>query len=311
MKSECRSIQHDLSDYIDCTLSGRRTVVVAQHLRTCTVCQAELAALRKTKGLLRFYVPSKAPVGYQDRFWYKLRDRIETRPKPMWHGMGPLPHVLVWRIRQRFTEIVAAWQKQLGAATNWMQMSPVYATLAFAILVSLLVSGIHQSQHPRATEFYSFRRALSEVYPVWPVKLHENRGLISSRERLIRTTSALHGQVSYENPRFEQQASISRPLAETVSWENQLSNVNNDHETLNKVVKHYAVPDLAFVAQLSNPSAIASQEYNFQPLGEVMRPMAVTISRGNNQNRDRFAHILMNVAIQNLSFPEVQEAVKL
>lgn len=85
MKVKCDTLQHQLSDYIDDTLSERQKAVVAAHLRACPRCQNEMAALKKTRELVgRFYVTPTAPDAYYARFAARLQERIEKAPPPGW-----------------------------------------------------------------------------------------------------------------------------------------------------------------------------------------------------------------------------------
>ena len=105
MKVKCYTLQHQLSDYIDDTLSERQKAVVAAHLRACPLCQNELAALKKTRELVgRFYVTPTAPDAYYARFAARLQERIEQR------GTGTFPQ----RIRAAVKIIIArfGWQLQ-------------------------------------------------------------------------------------------------------------------------------------------------------------------------------------------------------
>ena len=90
MRLQCRSIQQYLSDYIDSVLSNRRNVMVKNHLRCCSACRYEFESLRRTTGLLNYYVESEPPKGYHDRFWRELQFTIEqTESQPLWWaGIG-------------------------------------------------------------------------------------------------------------------------------------------------------------------------------------------------------------------------------
>ena len=114
MKVKCYTLQHQLSDYIDDTLSERQKAVVAAHLRACPLCQNELAALKKTRELVgRFYVTPTAPDAYYARFAARLQERIEQR------GTGTFPQ----RIRATVKIIIArfGWQLQ----THLLRCLPV------------------------------------------------------------------------------------------------------------------------------------------------------------------------------------------
>ena len=78
MRSKCHKIERLVSDYIDSALSERQTVDVTSHIRTCQSCKREVAALKKTKQLLKnFYIEPEAPDTYYAQFTTQLRQRIE------------------------------------------------------------------------------------------------------------------------------------------------------------------------------------------------------------------------------------------
>ena len=95
MNARCSSVQRNLSDYMDRMLSGRRNVILTDHLRACAACRRELESLKRTKALLHnFYVEPDAPTGFHDRFWLQLQNTIEQRPHPIW-----------WRSKQQDGQI--------------------------------------------------------------------------------------------------------------------------------------------------------------------------------------------------------------
>ena len=86
MKLKCYTLQHQLSDYIDDTLSARRKALVAVHLRVCPMCQNEVAALKKTRELVgNFYVAPAAPDAYYARFAAQLQKQMEGTPSTSLH----------------------------------------------------------------------------------------------------------------------------------------------------------------------------------------------------------------------------------
>jgi len=86
MKLKCHKIQRHLSDYIDETLSEQQAADLALHLRACTLCRREAAALKKTCNLIEnFYVAPDAPDAYYTRFTAELQRRIEHMPPTAIH----------------------------------------------------------------------------------------------------------------------------------------------------------------------------------------------------------------------------------
>jgi hypothetical protein len=303
---------------MDCTLSGRQTVAVARHLRSCKACQLELESLRRAKALLRFYAAPRPPAAYHHRFWRQLQTRIESHPRPLWRRTSLLRHLLAWEIRENLNQLAEALRKQLIASTSWLRASPVYAWVAFTVFVSVFANQFLQPRQPNPLHSQSFRHALSEVYPVWPVKLQGNRELISNRERPVGVARSVQEQLVYENHKLEssplRRGTIGgyAPEASTdiLRWRDPISGLIDDHETLNAVANRYS-PELIMAVQLSNPGAIASEEEDFQPMGGVTLPSTAPIGRGSNRSRNGFAAMLTPAPPQSFSIPEVDDAVKL
>ena len=81
MKWKCNAIQRLISGYIDDTLAEREAARVETHLRSCRVCQHEVATLKKTRALvLDFYVAPEVPESYYHQFEVKLHQAIERMP---------------------------------------------------------------------------------------------------------------------------------------------------------------------------------------------------------------------------------------
>lgn len=86
MRSKCEKIERLLSDYIDQTLSERKTAEVASHLRECDACRREAVALTKTNRLLQnFYVRPEASDAYYARFTTRLQQRVEEAAPTAFH----------------------------------------------------------------------------------------------------------------------------------------------------------------------------------------------------------------------------------
>ena len=79
--AKCYTVQHQLSDYIDDTLSARQKTAVEAHLRACLHCRNEVTALKKTRTLVgSFYVTPTASDAYHARFAARLQKQIEQAP---------------------------------------------------------------------------------------------------------------------------------------------------------------------------------------------------------------------------------------
>src|SRR5919197_4246310 len=85
--------------YLDGELAPPEANEMAQHLRTCSACQAEVAAHRRLQGLLRTTLPEDE---VPERLWPALHQRLvqeawATAPRParrprhrLWHRLGSL-----------------------------------------------------------------------------------------------------------------------------------------------------------------------------------------------------------------------------
>ena len=108
MKLKCNTAQRFISDYIDETLSTRDAAKVEKHLRSCQLCQKEVAALRKTRDLVvGFYVAPDVPDSYYHQFEVELHHCIENKgPTPISERMKSLVGQFTWslltQLRQSF-----------------------------------------------------------------------------------------------------------------------------------------------------------------------------------------------------------------
>ena len=100
MRTKCHKIERLASDYIDGTLSERQTTVVAAHIRSCQSCQREVAALKKTRHLLKnFYVEPDASDAYYAQFTTQLQQRIEqSAPTALHQRFAAVATRLGWQL---------------------------------------------------------------------------------------------------------------------------------------------------------------------------------------------------------------------
>jgi anti-sigma factor RsiW len=78
----CRSLDGDLSAYLDRQLAPGAARRVERHLRHCDRCQAELAELRAMKALLAGAPQPQAPPGLWDAVHANLREHAGRQQRP-------------------------------------------------------------------------------------------------------------------------------------------------------------------------------------------------------------------------------------
>lgn len=150
MKLKCHKIQRHLSDYIDETLSEQQAADVALHLRACSPCRREAAALKKTCNLIEnFYVEPEAPDAYYTRFTSELQRRIEHMPPTAIHQqlravstrLGWQLLTLLYRFFDRYVPSGALFTRQ--------RAFPYYIVLL--TMTSLFVAPFLLKQVPRSS----------------------------------------------------------------------------------------------------------------------------------------------------------------
>lgn len=280
MKLRCCLIQRYLSDYLDCMLSDRQTVLVAQHLRSCQVCQLELESLRRTKALLRFYVSPSPPAGYYNQFGQQLQQTIEERSRSVW-----------WR-----------------TMVDWVRLSPVYAWMLLAVLASLVAYQFLQSQEQNRFDAVNSQHVL-KVHPISPMQGGGNRELISNRDRPAGISQSFLEE--FGTQQSNRQLDVTEPSAEFLAWESYLPGLVSDHDVLKAMAIRDASPDPMMVAQLSSPDPIVATEDFSRPLGVVITPFPAKIGWAGNRSLNGFVDMLMNVPLPSLSITEVYDSVKL
>ncbi len=323
MKPQCRSIQRCLSDYIDYTLSGRQTMIVAEHLRFCQDCQLELESLRRIKALLHLHVPPQPPEGYYNQFGEQLQRIIEERPRPIWWRTTVLAQSITWRFQEFLHQSIYASGKLIDFPMSWVKQQPAYAWKLLAVLVSLLavLASLSTDQFFQPQEQDRFDAAnLSHVLNVQPISsLNQggNRALISNRERFVEITQTPPEHVVQGKQNSDKEIEVAESLAELLRWEGYQpdpvsdSSPINDSDALKAITVHDGSPDLMTVAQLSSPEPIAAKESFSQPLGVVVMPTSAEIGWGGNRSLNGVVEMLMNVPLPSFSITEVYDSVKL
>ena len=323
MKPQCRSIQRCLSDYIDYTLSGRQTMVVAQHLRFCQDCQLELESLGRIKALLHFHVPPQPPEGYYNQFGEQLQQVIEERPRPIWWGATMLVQSVTWRFQELLHQSICALGNLIGFPIGWVRQSPAYAwkllavlVSLFAVLVSLSTDRFFQSQEQDRFDAANLSQVLkAQLAP--PVSQGGNRELISNRERSVEITQTLPEHVVQGKQNSDKEIEIAESLAELSRWDgyqpNPISDSSpiNDSDAFKAMAVHDASRNVMTVAQLSSPESIAAREDFSQPLGVVAIPASAEIGWRGNRSLNGVLEMLMNVPLPSFSITEVYDSAKL
>lgn len=77
----CHRIMNQLSAYLDGELGGQEMLLVREHLRVCTACQAELAELKSVKEMLSGLQAMAPSAGFEERL--KLSVFRETSMRPV------------------------------------------------------------------------------------------------------------------------------------------------------------------------------------------------------------------------------------
>lgn len=186
MGSKCDKVEHLLSDYIDGTLSERKTAAVALHLRSCRSCKREVVGLKKTQHLLEnFYVQPEASDAYYARFTTRLHQRIEqSRPTALHQRFFAVATRLGWNLLTRFQRRID--DSRLSGMLSLRQHGFVYyifgLTLTMLVLTPVLLNQV-SSHDDRGTlfdrmktRFFSTESAAS-VHPTAALAINQDTGV--------------------------------------------------------------------------------------------------------------------------------------
>ena len=314
MRLQCRSIQQYLSDYIDCGLSNRRHAMVKNHLRRCSACRYEFESLRRTTGLLNYYVEPEPPAGYHERFWRELQFTIEqTESKPMWcTGLG------LWRSICGTGQSVLDWLAYqcrilVETPSQWMlgrvKLVPIY-TFIFIIMSGLFIANqlVRSPQGNRETGARQLRSGLDE-YPVQLAHAQGNRELITKREKVLDLPQGLSNQERHAPKKVNHQLELAELHSQ--SWDGyDETPFDGTGDTLRTNTDGNDVfPYLIASAQLSNPdSALTTRE--FSGAVAIDSPFPEKFEREGRQSNSSL-RVLKHVAVRDLSLTEVYDSVKL
>ncbi len=322
MKPRCRSIQHHLSDYIDYTLSGRQTVIVAHHLRSCRVCQREVESLKRTKTLLNLYTQPSLPDFYDGLFWHQLQRAIEKSHRPIWWEAIVLWQVFAWRCQEVLDHFAGFSDQHIRPPIQWVcsrvRYAPVYVWVLCATCASLLAYQFLQPQEKHLLDSTILQHSLrADPFHFIPRAIGggENRELIQNRERITMVSQFIPEQWEREVPADATRKTLSRALEAveltgSLEWEGYISRLVSDGDALKAVTTRDVSSDFLAFAQLSSPESIGAKEDFSRPLGGVKLPSEVKVERYNRRS-NRFVEMLTNVPLPSLSITAVYDSIKL
>lgn len=314
MRLRCRSVQQYLSDYIDCGLTSRRNAMVKNHLRHCSACRYEFESLRRTTGLLSYYVEPEVPKGYHNRFWRELQftiEQAESQPR-WWTGTG------LWQsvssTGQSFLDQFAYSCRTLIDASNqwllkWGKSVPVYSVILIGMSALFVADRLMQT--PEEFQRLGARQLRSplEEEPVRLVRTQENRELIAKREKVPGLPQGLSNQERHAPKKMNHQLKLAD--VPNQDWDsNDYAPFEGNSETLRAQIDDSDVfPYLIASAQLSNPdSALTTRE--FSGMVAIDSPFPDKFEREGRQSNSSL-RVLKHVAVRDLSLTEVYDSVKL
>ena len=284
MKPQCRSIQRYLSDYIDCTLSGRRTVIVADHLRSCSACRRELESLRRTTGLLSFYIEPEPPDGYYEGFCRDLQRTVEqTTPRPIWRSAN-------WFFR-------------------WGRLAPLYTFILIVMSGIFLVTQLFHIPEERGLTGPSQLRGSLRVYPIQLMRAQEDRELVTKRERILDLPEVLSNQLHDGSQKLNLQLDTTELFEQDWGSYSRVSFVSNSELLRGLTDANDIFPNLLASAQLSSLGSVLVT-HDFSGPVRINSPFPDKFER-EGRRLDAFLGVLKDVMVRDLSLTEVYDSVKL
>src|SRR4030042_1615501 len=82
MKDPCSSISRLLERYVDRETTADEGILVQDHLRQCTTCEAQLKSMEELRATLRSPVDEAVKEETFAWMWQKIEREIQTREKP-------------------------------------------------------------------------------------------------------------------------------------------------------------------------------------------------------------------------------------
>ena len=314
MRLRCRSVQQHLSDYIDCGLSSRRNAKVKNHLRRCSACRYEFESLRRTTGLLSFYVEPEAPNGYHNRFWREIQFSVEqAASQPRWWTGTGLRRSVAGAGQGLLDRFACSYRMLIGASNQWLlkwgKSVPVYSFILIGMSALIVAERLMQTPEEfRGSGARHLRSPLDED-PVRLVGTQENRELIAKREKVPGLPQGLSNQDRRAPKKVNHQLELSD--VPNQDWDsNGYAPFDGTGEALRTQIDDSDVfPYLIASAQLSNPdSALTTQE--FSGMVAIDSPFPDKFEREGRQSNSSL-RVLKHVAVRDLSLTEVYDSVKL
>ncbi len=144
--TKCYTVQHQLSDYLDDTLSARQKTAVAAHLRACQHCRNEMKALKKTSELVgSFYVTPKASEAYHARFAARLHERMEQTPRNgLHHHIAAAVSRLGWQLQTYARRCLPSAKSLSGFPGIPSRVLPVYVLLLAMSALGIATLLLHE-----------------------------------------------------------------------------------------------------------------------------------------------------------------------
>ena len=314
MKSQCRSIQQHLSDYIDRGLSKRQNVKVKNHLRRCSACRYEFESLRRTTGLLNYYVEPEPPKGYHDRFWRELQFTIEqTDSQPvwkagigLWQGVRNTGQSLADRLAYSCRSLVDAPSQWL---LKWGRLAPVYGAI-FVVMSGIFVATrfTQPPEENRGTRASQLRNPLAAA-PIQLTRARENRELITKRERAPGLPQGLASQERRTPQKVNHQLEISELSKQGWGSYDRAPFDGNSETPRGHTEDSDVFPDFIASAQLTAPGTVLTTR-EFSVAVAIDSPFPEKFEREGRRSNSSL-RVLKDVAVHDLSLTAVYDSVKL
>ena len=314
MRLQCRSIQQYLSDYIDRELSKRQNVKVKNHLRRCSACRYEFESLRRTTGLLNYYVEPEPPKGYHDRFWRELQLTIEqTDSQPVWKSGIGLWHGVCSTGQRLLDRLAYSCRTLIGAPSRWLltwgRLVPIYSAIFVMMSGIFVATRLMQSpEENRLTRASQLRNPLEQP-PIQLTHAHENRELVTKREGALGLPQGLANQERQVPQKVNHQLEIVELPKQGWSSSERAPFDGNGEPPRGYTKDSDVFPDLIASAQLTAPGSVLTA-HEFSGAVAIDSPFPEKFEREGRQSNSSL-RVLNDVAVRDLSLTEVYNSVKL
>lgn len=298
MKLKCNTIQKLLSDYIDATLSTEHKQNVEAHLKLCTMCQHEVAALKKTRDLVvGFYVEPKVSDTYFQQFEVELQQRIDRR--------GPT------RLNQRV--IASATQHVWYILTQLRQYFDRYSfirrnVLPLGVFLSIMIVGlvtIQLANHNMLPFTNYHQEDNTQAVTTNPAPIEDQTEFLQDIQNQRRTKRNSRSEVSSpiltENMQKDGYWTLSDPVTTDTGGHIIVMHISNDRsvpsEAAESALTVYTEPDI-----LSRKSPLQDDSYTARPLESQVVAFSENI-QPKNRKLSGFVAKVMHVPSEILTIP--------